>query len=423
MLRGSTGQLRLEDAREWERKERVRLARQDGDLSVRAGETPFIQDWAETFFDYKAQKLKRPDLLEREIRVVLEFCGRRPPSHRAPSKRKNPPPRRVVPVAPPYHDLRLGDFIEHPERITEFEEWMVARRVGGSARNHYRSVLSGMYKVAMLPQYRRATGIRTNPFASIERDRPTRRRVIQSVEDLRAWIEHAGPHVQLALAIGALMPALRKQTILSLRWDVNIDRDLRFITVHDHKGDTANPEPITQPISDQLRVILESARPTTAQRTTKPTSTHVIQFRGRAVKSINRGLRNAAARASIKYGVAAGGATFHTLRHTMATMLAELGVPESHRKNALAHADVQTTQIYTHLRPMHLVGPLEQLSAAVQLSDVMSKPAVGKVAGRPAATAARSEGSPATTAKRPKGPNQRKTLGNKAKTAVRRRAS
>ena len=36
---GNTGQLRLDDAREWERKERVRLARQGGELALRAGET------------------------------------------------------------------------------------------------------------------------------------------------------------------------------------------------------------------------------------------------------------------------------------------------------------------------------------------------------------------------------------------------
>lgn len=108
--------------------------------------------------------------------MVLEFCGAKPTRPSAPRKPGAPPRRRVM-VAPPYHDLRLGDFIERPEWITEFETWLTARGTGGSARNHYRSVMSGMYRVAMLPEHRRATGIRQNPFAGIERDRPTRRRV------------------------------------------------------------------------------------------------------------------------------------------------------------------------------------------------------------------------------------------------------
>lgn len=408
---GTTGQLRLEDAREWERKERVRLARQGGDLSLRAHETPRIQDWAEVFYSHKSAKMKRPDLLEREIRVVLEFCGTEPaPAPK--STRKNPPPRRSVPVAPPYHDLRLGDFIEQPEWILSFEEWLKRRGTGGSARNHYRSVMSGFYKIAMLPQYRRATGISTNPFASIERDRTQRRRVTQTLKELRAWILAAEPHVRLALAIGALVPGLRKANILGLRWSTSFDAGLQFVTVHDHKGDRANPEPLTQPIPAQLRAILQQARQ-------KAKTDFVIEFRERGVKSITKGLRNAARRADITYGVKAGGATFHTLRHTMATMLAELGVPESHRRDAMSHADVKTTQIYTHLKPMHLVGPLEQLSGAVPLSDLL----LGKPAGPQAGKRGDARGRAAKTAKRRKGFKVAKRPANKAKSATRRRAS
>lgn len=120
---GSTGMSRLEDARAFERQTRVRLERQTGDLALRAEETPRFIDWAEIAYAYKAerQRLKRPDLLEREIKVVLEFCGP-PPTTVPPPPKKGAPPRRAVPVAPPYHDLRLGDFIERPELIIAFED-------------------------------------------------------------------------------------------------------------------------------------------------------------------------------------------------------------------------------------------------------------------------------------------------------------
>lgn len=375
---GSTGQLTQRDAQEWERNERVRLARQAGDLSLRAGETPRIQDWAEVFMEYKASRMKRPDLLEREVRVVLEFCGAKPSAPPAP-RRPGAPPRRTVPIAPPYRDLRLGDFIEEPELILNFEMWMRARGTGHSARNHYRSVMSGMYRVAMLPQYRRMTGIRSNPFASIERERAARRRVTQTVDELRRWIAAAAPHVQLALAIGALAPALRLGNILALRWDRNVDSELRFITVQDHKGDRATSEALVVPIVAQLRALLELARTqwNDARLKNPRTAMTVIQFRGRAVESIKKGLKRAAVDAGVTYGLKAGGATFHTLRHTMATMLAELQVPERVRSDLLGHSDIATTQIYTHLRPVHLLSPLEQLSAAVPLQDVM----VGKPAG------------------------------------------
>lgn len=409
---GSTGQLRLEDAREWERKERVRLARQVGGLALRASETPRIHDWAETFYAYKAEKLKRPDLLERELRIVLEFCGGVPLVAPPASTRKNPPPRRPQMVAPPRHDLRLGDFIESPEWILAFEDWLRQRGTGPSARNHYRSIMSGLFTVAMLPQFRRATGISSNPFAAIERDRPPRRRVTLTVEQLRAWVLAAQPHIKLALAIGGLVPGLRKANILALQWAKNFDAAFRFVTVHDHKGDRARPEPLTQPIPVQLRTILEQARG-------RAQSAYVIEFRKRGVKSITKGLRNAAHRAKIPYGMQDGGATFHTLRHTMATLLAELGVPESQRRDALSHADVKTTQIYTHLRPMHLVGPIEQLSAVVNVSDLV----LGGFAGEPPATARKAERRRGNAGKGRQRSKAAKSLRKTAKPAPRRRAS
>ena len=376
---GSTGQSTLRNAEEFERKERVRLERQSGDLSMRPGDTPRFQDWAETFFEHKLKRLKAPDRMERELRVVLEFFGARQPK-RAPKLKGNrkPPPRRTVLVEAPYHDLRLGDPIDNPDWITKFEAWMLARKTGGSSRNHYRSILSGMYKVARLPQYRRATGVRINPFDGIERDPPVRRRVTLTIEEIRRWILHAAPHVQLALAIGALAPTLRLGNILALEWDRHIDRELQFITITDHKTDQANPEPRVIPIAAQLREILTASRALAvadADRLGKRPAPWVVAYRRKRVAAIKKGLQAAAKRADINYGVSLGGATFHTLRHTMATMLATLGVPDSHRKEVLGHSDIATTQIYTHLRPMHLVGPLEQLSAAVALGDVVGKSA------------------------------------------------
>lgn len=435
---GSTGMSRLGDAREFERKERVRLERQAGDLSLRANETPRIQDWAEVFYAHKTdarrpRKLKRPDILEREIRVVLEFCGAAPTRAPAPAKR-GAPPRRATAVSPPYHDLRLGDFIEQPEWIVEFERWLAQRGTGGSARNHYRTVMSGMFKVAMLPEHRRLTGVRSNPFAGVERDRPVRRRVTQTVEDLRSWVQHAAPHVRLALAIGALAPALRLGSILRLRWDTHVDRDLKYFTITDHKGDQATPEPIVIPIVAQLAEILAAARTAwqVAREKDPKTPSNIVQFRRRELVSIKKGLRAAAGRAHVAYGVGTG-ATFHTLRHTMSTILAGMGVAEGLRKELLAHQDIATTQIYTHLRPVHLVAPLEQLSEAVSLGDIVSQPARlptrgrNKPSGKSAGHASGKKGDSQGKHKQPEKAGQRHKTQNRPtntrRIASRRRAS
>src|SRR5215203_2275592 len=169
---------------------------------------------------------------------------------------------------------------------------MAARKIGGATRNSYRSAVRGMYRIAMLPQFRSVTGMTTNPFTGIPKDRVVRRPLTLSVDQLRAWIGAAAPHVKLALAIGALAPKLRLTNILALRWDTSFDDDLKFITLADHKTDRSSGSAMVAPISPQLRDILSAAR------AASPGSS-VIQFRGRAVGSLKAALRSAARRADM----------------------------------------------------------------------------------------------------------------------------
>lgn len=47
-------------------------------------------------------------------------------------------------------------------------------------------------------------------------------------------------------------------------------------------------------------------------------------------------------------------------------------------KDVLGHRSIATTQLYTHLQPAHLVAPLEQLSEAFPLADLLVGTAVGR---------------------------------------------
>jgi integrase len=119
-------------------------------------------------------------------------------------------------------------------------------------------------------------------------------------------------------------------------------------------------------VSEQLRVVLQDAR----RRTKGP---HVVTYRGRSVASIRGGVAGAAKAAGIPYG-RKDGATFHSIRHSVATWLGELGEPERARMEALGHADLATTQQYTHLRPVHQRPTLERLSTVVPISALVMAP-------------------------------------------------
>jgi integrase len=174
--------------------------------------------------------------------------------------------------------------------------------------------------------------------------------------------------VRLALAIGALAPKLRLGNILALERARHLDASLQFITVHQHKTVVKTRRPLVVPISEQLRAVLKYAQQRAPGR-------FVVSYRHKPVKSIRGGLRAAAKAAGVQYGRAFdNGVTFHTLRHTAATILAELDVSEAKRQSAMGHRHLATTQKYTHLRPMNEIPTIEALSAALPIVDLVTAP-------------------------------------------------
>ncbi len=377
--RGSTQQVRREDAALVESGIKLRLRQEAGGVAPFDRErTPLFQDWAEIYAERAAKRLKRPECVDEVLRVVLRFWGRKP----APGSK--------VPIdeTAPYHNLRLADPIIDAAWIERFEDWMRTRTCRGgviaaSTRNHYRTALHQMFKLAMSPAWRKRTAITVNPFIGVERERGGRRTATLSVEDLRRWIAASSYHVRVALATAALAPKLRLKNVLALEWRKNIDREVRWITVHDHKTDK-DGQPLVVPIVEQLRKILLDAKARGRG------NDRVVTYRGRPVESIRGGLQAAAKRAGLDYGLAKG-VTFHTVRHTMATMLAEAGEPEAMRKDLMGHASIQTTQIYTHIRPVAQAQPLEALSRQLPLEELVMDPRrragktlIGNFGGQPA---------------------------------------
>ena len=349
----STSQVTRSDAEQFERDIKRGLRRQLAGLEAPPAQAaPTFQDWAEVHYRERIRHITRPDFLEHSINVILRFWGTRPSDGGVPEE--------------PYHDLRLDDPIREPVWIERFEAWMRARGSSPQTRNHYRSTLRGMYRTALLPAYRGSSGVSVNPFRDVARDSVSERTVTVSVEDLRKWLAAASYHVRLAVAIAALAPKLRLASVLALTWAEHIDAEFHYISVRRHKTATKVKRPQVVPISEQLRTILHDAR--------LRTHTFVVEYRQRPIKSIRGGLQEAAKRAGLAYGRAGDGVTFHTLRHTAASLLAELGESEAIRKEVMGHRDIATTQRYTHLRPIHEIPAHERLAAAVPISDLVMDP-------------------------------------------------
>lgn len=379
---GSTDLTTRDEAEQFETELRKRLRRRAAGLEPAGPEdTPRFSVWAGVTLEWatKRKKLKRPEQLEINLRMVLGFFGHRP--------------TKTAPIdGAPYHDLRLGDVIADPEWLERFEQWMDQRRgpsgkvISGSRKNHYRSALSLMYRVALLPTHRKRSQVRENPVEGMLRDRVPKRIKTYTAQQLRAIIAAAAWHIRIALAIGALAPKLRLRNVLDLKWGEHVTADLSQIIDPDHKTDRETGLPLVVTVSSELRRVLEIAKAHARGR-------YVVHYRGKHVEDIKTGLKRAVGDAAIALKDPAlvwgrtKGVTYHSLRHTMATELVRMGVHPLLQTKVMGWSDPNTARIYTHMVPADEAAPLEELGARMQVADVIGAPpkrrnaAAGKTVG------------------------------------------
>ena len=77
-FKGNTQQLFLEGPKDVERQIRVHLASRNGKPSVEGHNSPPCQVWSEVYFQHVSRRINRSDILERTLRIVVNFWGPRP---------------------------------------------------------------------------------------------------------------------------------------------------------------------------------------------------------------------------------------------------------------------------------------------------------------------------------------------------------
>ena len=148
-------------------------------------------------------------------------------------------------------------------------------------------------------------------------------------------------------------------------------RDIRWrsmeVVVRHGKGDKDR----VVPFSSELLVWLERWR----DKRPPEARTFLCTLSGTPV--IPRYLQQVAKRCASRAGLDPTHVTPHTLRHCYATELLEEGFTIREVQQILGHANVGTTQIYTHVRPAELRAKIRARSAqeASKPSDTVSIPA------------------------------------------------
>jgi integrase/recombinase XerD len=246
----------------------------------------------------------------------------------------------------------FGRFLARPHRelatlgTRDVSDYLISlRRRGLGARSVARrlSALRGLYRFLV-----REGRLSRDPTEHLESPRPPRRlpRTL-SIEDATALVESPDPTRGEGLRDRALLELLyasgmRASEVLSLRHE-DLNLTAGYVTCTG-KGSRQRLVPVGAQALRWVRRYLDARRTTSLRRLDPGTI-----FLNRAGRPLSRQglwviLKRSARRAGLRASVSP-----HTLRHSFASHLLERGADLRSVQAMLGHADISTTQIYTHL--------------------------------------------------------------------------
>ena len=243
------------------------------------------------------------------------------------------------------HKLRLEDVTR--EDIVDFLSGLYKEKLDSRSVARYLVSLRGIYKFAMMEGM-----VTTDPTENLESPKirsslPTYLRV----EEIDKLLEAPNLATPIGLRDRAMLEVLystglRVSELLNLRIS---DIDMRVGCVRCiGKGDKERLVPIGRKAIEAVEQYLAQARPKFARPSSPPPHNQVL-FLTRNGRRLSRvGIWKILHDYGVRLGLR-GRLTPHKLRHSFATHLLERGADLRSVQLMLGHADISTTQIYTHV--------------------------------------------------------------------------
>lgn len=259
------------------------------------------------------------------------------------------------------HDLnRYLTFIErdknldsiddiHPDHIREYIRNLTdLHLVAASVRRNF-SVVRSYHSFLVDEEY-----AALNPAELLESPKiPQRLPVILSVEEVETILAVIDSSTSLGMRDKAMIEllysaGLRVTELVQLKL-INLFENRGWIRVFG-KGSKERVVPLGKQAADWIEKYLNEARPSLLKKG-KRSDALFVNFRGDPIsrKGVWKLLRKYVKEAEIEKRVSP-----HTLRHSFATHLLEGGADLRVVQAMLGHADISTTQIYTHLDKTYL---------------------------------------------------------------------
>jgi len=185
---------------------------------------------------------------------------------------------------------------------------------------------------------------------------PRRLPEVLTEEEVERLLEQPDPSTPLGMRDGALLELLygtgmRVSEASDLRLEA-LQLDLGFVTVKG-KGGKERVVPLGEVAKERVVLYLKEGRPSLAKGSASP----YLFLNPRGGKLSRQGVWKVVKRYALAAGIKTR-ITPHTLRHSFATHLLRRGADLRFVQAMLGHADISTTQIYTHvdreyLRELH----------------------------------------------------------------------
>lgn len=282
----------------------------NGEAGIENREKVFLLDWMNTYKENQDKRGKKDgNQIKVAIRILEDYAGERVTMDQINKA-----------FCQGYIDYLLTEYRPNGKRVSNY-----------TTHNYYR-VLNGALNAAV-----RAEIIKVNPFNNIEKSdkirKPESKRSYMAIEEVRALIATPMKNEEVKRAyLFSCFCGLRVSDVLGLKWkDVFTDRGQYRLAVVMQKGKS----PIYLPLSPEALKWMP-------ERGDKTAEDHVFDLP--SASQMNMLLKPWAKAAGISKRF-----TFHTSRHTFATMMLTLGADLYTTSKLLGHADVKMTQVYAKI--------------------------------------------------------------------------
>jgi len=166
--------------------------------------------------------------------------------------------------------------------------------------------------------------------------------IVLSAEEVMKIIDSTSNLRHRLLLMAVYSAGLRVSEVVSLKIsDIDISR--KIITVHSAKGRKDRNTLLSDAFIETLKIYRQIEKPESWLFPGQQSKSHI------AIRTAEKVFETALARSGINKT-----ASIHSLRHSFATHLLENGIDMRFIQKLLGHANVSTTEIYTHVTSNHL---------------------------------------------------------------------